>query len=1303
MNEAIQKGKRAFAIMLAVTTVLWSIGFAMMAAPLTASAQSLSTGDLVTGETLSTVYYYASDGQRYAFPNSDTYFSWHSDFSGVQQISDSELAAIPLGGNIVNRPGSNWIKIQSDPKTYAVTPQGQIRWIESESVAEGLQGSDWNQFILDVPDVFFTDYTVGPSLTDASDAYNGALVDDGGDTYLVWDGEKRMVTDAGFSANRFQDRFVLDGTGIDLSGMTSGSDITGELPALTDDAQLGGNVTGGLEVSAASDTPASATIPGGADSVAFTKVKLMASSGSSDVDQVTMKLGGVGDVNNIDEAYLYDGNMRLTDGRSINSQTREVTFSALDLSLDAGESTYLTVRADTAAGLNNGGDTANFGIMSEGDISASASVSGNFPIVGNTMTFSEQEAGTIMIEKTGSISDPTLGEKEAEIGKFTLETDDEDGHLHRITLNIDDAADHSNYKLYNGSDMLASGESNGDELVTFELTNPFFLEEGDSENFDVTADIGGDSGEDLSVAVEEASDIVAIGDDFGFNMGVDISNYDDTSCTASTQDCSYSMVEGGDLTFAFNGPSARDIQVDGDDQVFLDFTVTTGNYVELEELQVQLDCTSGGACADAGGDANGLVDGSGSSNEANLTNFTIRTADGSTFMGPEELTGTEVSNENDDSTTFTFDDNRVLQAGESVDLMFTADVESSAADGDEYEATLLMGAVSAEDVNGDALTGTDIVPSGNIVGNTMTLSDASLDVQVSTPPSSATYVKGASNVGVVGFAFEAGDTSDVNVTDLTYTVMAQTDATFVNGDDVTQNDITVQDKVNSCSLYDSESGAMIDGPESPDGNDEILFDSFDWTVPAGETKKALLRCNFANVDTDGGNDDAYAFYIEEGDAGNIVAEDEDGDDVAETLDEDNDNDSDKTSGVSDTIVTLTDAGSIDVSLAGSSPNSEIILGSSTGIKTSEYEFSATDENFTVTDLTLVNCVGDTSADNNCGDLSGVEGSDAAVNNVKLSYKNAEGETKTKTGFLSGGKVTFSGLDFFVPSSDERVLTVMVDTAVVSGQDADSGDEIQLSILDSGGYNLDGAGGFEFTSEFEAVGDASGETVEDFGGSPTNAEPVFAKKHTLRKTKPTLSLASGSPSGAGVPGFSDVFRFNVSADSRGKVTMEGITFSVTAADANSGSGGWSECDSQLGQDSKWSLYDADDSSTELDVGGWTFYDTSGDCTGNEQLEFAQLDLDGAAEGAEEIGAGNTNTYVLEVDTTGASTSADDSLRIDLPRESTADAAAGGPLDAIRWLDAEETPTGSTDCDTDGAPCIDGDRIDNLPVRGGTIIY
>jgi hypothetical protein len=1136
-------------------------------------------------------------------------------------------------------------------------------------------------------------------LTDASDAYNGALVDDGGDTYLVWNGEKRMVTDAGFSANRFQDRFVLDGTGIDLSGMTSGSDITGEMPELTDDAQLGGGVTGGLEVSLASDTPASTTLPQGADSVKFTKVKLMASSGSADVDQLKFKLGGIGAVSNISDAYLYDGSMRLTDGRSVNSNTRMVTFSALDIELDAGESTYLTVRADTSTSAS-GGDTANFGITSEGDISASASVSGNFPITGNTMTFAAEQAGSIDVDATGSISNPTLGEKEAEIANFTLETNSEDGHLHELTLNVDDAADHENYKLWDGSEMLATGESDGDELITFSLTNPLFLEEGDSENLEVTADIGGDSGDNISVAVEEPSDVVAVGDDFGFNLQVNISSantggngYDNTSCASGATDCSYSEVEGGDLTFAFNGPSAQDIQVDGDDQVLMDFTITTGNYVEIEELPVIIRCAAeaGGSC-DNTSDAEGLLNSS--EGEANYTNITLRTSEGNTWMGPEELDASNASsNSSDDQNqTLTFDDTQTMQAGESLDLMVTADVESHAQNDDEVRAELDMPNVSAEDINGDTLSGSDIVPSSVLVGRDMTVTDSALDVEVSTPPSSATYVKGASNVDVVGMSFEAGDTSDVTVTDLTFT-----------GESTDVGAGNLQDYINSCSLYDSESGAMIDGPESLDSSDEVLFDNFDWTLPAGETKKALLRCNFANVDPNTVSDD-YNFGIDGGNAGHIIAEDEDGDNVAESVGNDNIN-----TGPS-VVMEIVDAGSIQASIDGSSPESEIILGSSTGIKTSVYKFEATNENFTVTDLTFVNCVDSalSNGDAQCADGTGGQddGSDEAAANVKLSYKNAEGETKTKTGFLSGNKVKFSGLDLFVSSSDTSMVTVMIDTNSVSQQGAASGDEINLSLVDDGSSTpFTHDDGSTTTTEFEAVGDASGTTVVDFnngGFSAGDADVIVAKTHTLRKTKPTLSLASGSPSGAGVPGFDEVLRFNVSADSRGFVTMDQFLFNVNVAD--SGGPTWSACDT-LGDASKWTFYDADDSSTELDDNGdWDFADTDNDgsCDNGESLDFAALNLgQGGAQGSEEIGAGETKTYVLEADTTGASTSADDSIRIDIPRESTADnsgvadgsgggtAAAGN--DAIVWDDDVE------------ADDIDGDRIDNLPVRGGTIIY
>ena len=184
-------GQRVFTLAVVAMTILWTLG-ASAVAPLTASAAS--SGDLIRGTSFSTVYYYGSDGMRYTFPNEKSYFSWYTDFSSVQTVSDAELAAIPLGGNVTYRTAARWVKIQSDPKVYVVSPNGTLHWVESEAIAEALYGSSaWNTFIDDVPDAFFADYSNGAALA-ADSLPDGALVSSGGSTYLVWDGAKRLVS-----------------------------------------------------------------------------------------------------------------------------------------------------------------------------------------------------------------------------------------------------------------------------------------------------------------------------------------------------------------------------------------------------------------------------------------------------------------------------------------------------------------------------------------------------------------------------------------------------------------------------------------------------------------------------------------------------------------------------------------------------------------------------------------------------------------------------------------------------------------------------------------------------------------------------------------------------------------------------------------------------------------------------------------------------------------------------------------------------------------------------------------------------
>ncbi len=108
------------------------------------------------------VYFCGADGKRHAFPNQKIHDSWYAgNFAGVYEVTDAVLASIPLGANVTYRPGVRLVKIQTDPKVYAVAAHGVLRWVTTETVAQALYGADWNKMIDDVPDSFFVDYQIG--------------------------------------------------------------------------------------------------------------------------------------------------------------------------------------------------------------------------------------------------------------------------------------------------------------------------------------------------------------------------------------------------------------------------------------------------------------------------------------------------------------------------------------------------------------------------------------------------------------------------------------------------------------------------------------------------------------------------------------------------------------------------------------------------------------------------------------------------------------------------------------------------------------------------------------------------------------------------------------------------------------------------------------------------------------------------------------------------------------------------------------------------------------------------------------
>lgn len=134
-----------------------------------AKASSNFNGKLVKMNGLTSLYYVASDGKRYVFPNENIYKSWFTDFDDVLTLNEGDLIDIPLGGNVLYRPGILLVKITTDPKVYAVTKGGILRWVKSEGIAKALYGDKWSMLVDDVPDSFFTNYSIGNAIDDTSE------------------------------------------------------------------------------------------------------------------------------------------------------------------------------------------------------------------------------------------------------------------------------------------------------------------------------------------------------------------------------------------------------------------------------------------------------------------------------------------------------------------------------------------------------------------------------------------------------------------------------------------------------------------------------------------------------------------------------------------------------------------------------------------------------------------------------------------------------------------------------------------------------------------------------------------------------------------------------------------------------------------------------------------------------------------------------------------------------------------------------------------------------------------------------
>ncbi len=531
----MKKLRKLLVIGVMVLSVIAMSGVAIT--PVNASA---SAGDLIKMAGNSSVYYLGSDNKRYVFPNSTTYFSWYKDFSGVVTIPASELQSYLLGGNVTMRPGTKLVKITTDPSVYAVEPNGVLRKIQSEAQASALYGINWAQRVVDVPDAFFTNYSIGSVLANGAMPVGSLVKNSGSSDIYYYDGTnyRKIADEAALAANNFELANVITSATTITAG---GTPITGAETDLVNVAQNGDSgpvATGsGLMVSLNSNTAPSTTLVYGQSLANLATFNFTASNdGDAKVTSLKLKRTGVSADALLSAVYLYSGSNRITDSATVSSNY--ITFNNPSglFTVAAGTTKTITVKSDISSTSGDGSNVA-VSINAASDVTASgASISGSFPLTGNTMSVSSATLATVALgTATPSTSAIDAGQTDYTVWKDTVTIGNRDVNLERLTLRqigSISTSDLTNFNFYvNGVKYGSTSQLGSDNYVTFDFSNsPVLLQTG-SKNLEVRADVVGGSSKNFSFSLQRATDIAV--KDSQYNVYVKATSVPATTGTMS--------------------------------------------------------------------------------------------------------------------------------------------------------------------------------------------------------------------------------------------------------------------------------------------------------------------------------------------------------------------------------------------------------------------------------------------------------------------------------------------------------------------------------------------------------------------------------------------------------------------------------------------------------------------------------------------------------------------------------------------------------------------------------------------------
>ena len=386
-------------------------------------------------------------------------------------------------------------------------------------------------------------------------------------------------------------------------------------------------------------------------------------------------------------------------------------------------------------------------------------------------------------------------------------------------------------------------------------------------------------------------------------------------------------------------------------------------------------------------------------------------------------------------------------------------------------------------------------PTSLVSSNKQTLKAGALAVSVNPTPLLQNVVAGINGYHFATYVFDAGASGeDVRVTSIQLRD--------------TVNATTRVDEVNTCVLYDGATALNTgsdtvnpDDPASGTTDDTTFTLTSNLVVPKGTVKKIDLKCNIspsaAANSTHSWGTNAAAANI--GSSGATT-----GQSITESI----------TTGTGQ-VMTIKSAGSFTVTKDSAAPGAKLTLSGKTDVHINTLKFTTVDEPVKISQVTLTYS-SSTASTTDFGKVTLWDGA------TKLGEAVWAGTAQFATSTLTGS--------FIVPKDSSKSMDVKVDLASISTVATSSAGRL-LAI------DYDGIG------SSSGVGQASGQTL----GSGTAANTAGSSFKLMKSIPTFVKIAVPTTSIPQTDGI--LYRFSVTADAAGSVSLYRLTFSVSSSSVN----------------------------------------------------------------------------------------------------------------------------------------------------------